>query len=310
MQTLINIIKIARPVHWIKNLAVFSALIFSGTLFVPGYLQKILAAFLSFCMVSSSVYIINDIFDAPHDRQHPIKKNRPIASNAIKIEFAMIESFILFLTSVYISFTLGELFTIIIVTYFTTQILYSAFLKKIAVVDIIVIASGFILRVYGGGFVINAHLSVWFLLCAISLSLFLASGKRRAELSLVQTKGITTRPTLLKYKKELLNSYVTMFGNAAWMSWSLFTFFESPKATLPIWVVMAEISKTITINKLLMITIPFVIFGIMRYEKLIFEDKTEGPEKLLLTDIPLIFSVIIWFAIVMLVLYGGLGTNL
>lgn len=260
-------------------------------------------------MVSSSVYIINDIFDASHDRQHPIKKNRPIASNAIKIEFAMIESFILFLTSVYISFTLGELFTIIIVTYFTTQILYSAFLKKIAVIDIIVIASGFILRVYGGGFVINAHLSVWFLLCAISLSLFLASGKRRAELSLVQTKGITTRPTLLKYKKELLNSYVTMFGNAAWMSWSLFTFLN-PQKPLPIWVVMAEISKTITINKLLMVTIPFVIFGIMRYEKLIFEDKTEGPEKLLLTDIPLIFSVIIWFTIVMLVLYGGLGTNL
>jgi len=310
MKTLINLIKVARPLHWIKNLAVFSALIFSGTLLAPGYLEKTIIAFLSFCLVSSSIYIINDIFDAPKDRLHPIKKQRPIAAKLLSPQIALLESAVFFLASIRLADKLEGLFVITIVAYFIIQILYSSILKKIAVLDIIIIASGFILRVYGGAFAINAHLSVWFLLCVISVSLFLASGKRRAELSIFQTEEGDTRPALLGYHRELLNSYVTMFGNAAWMSWSLFTFFESPKISLPVWVLLAEISKTITVNKLLMITIPFVIFGIMRYEKLIFEEKTEGPEKVILKDTPLLVSVFTWATLVLFILYSGVGSNL
>ncbi len=308
MEKIINLIKVARPLHWIKNLAVFSALVFSGTIFVPEYLEKTIIAFLSFCFVSSSVYIINDIFDAPYDKLHPIKKKRPIASGAISPKIAIIESAAFLLISLKLGYKLEELFVLTIITYFIIQTLYSSALKKVAVLDILIIASGFILRVYGGAFVINTHLSVWFLLCIISFSLFLASGKRRAELSISRNQKINTRKSLVGYKKELLNSYVTMFGNAAWMSWSLFAFFESPKAPLPFWVLLAEISKTITINKLLMITIPFVIFGIMRYEKLIFEEKTEGPEKVILTDFPLLLSVSIWAILVILVIYSGIGS--
>jgi decaprenyl-phosphate phosphoribosyltransferase len=177
-------------------------------------------------------------------------------------------------------------------------------LKKLAIIDILVIASGFIIRVYAGAFVIDAHLSVWFLLCVISVALFLAAGKRRAELNLIKESGVT-RISLTHYKRELLNSYVTMFGNAAWLSWALFTFFESPPASLPVWLFLAELSRATTISKLLMITIPVVIYGIMRYEALIFEGRAEIPEKLLLTDKSLIASVFIWLGLVTWILYGG-----
>jgi 4-hydroxybenzoate polyprenyltransferase len=189
--------------------------------------------------------------------------------------------------------------------YLVLQALYSLGLKKLAILDILVIAAGFIMRVYAGAFVIDAHLSVWFLLCVISVALFLAAGKRRAEINLLPS-GVT-RESLSHYRRELLSSYVTMFGNAAWMSWALFTFFESPPASIPVWLFLAELSRATTINKLLMITIPVTIFGIMRYESLIFEGKSEAPEKLLLTDVSLISSVVLWIGLVVWILYGGVA---
>ena len=135
----------------------------------------------------------------------------------------------------------------------------------------------------------------------------MASGKRRAELGIVTKIKVNTRISLSKYSKPLLDSYVTMFGNAAWMSWSMFAFFESPPVSVPVWLFLAEISKTTAVSKLLMLTIPVAIFGIMRYEKLIFEDRSESPEKLFLTDIPLVASIILWVFIVVVVLYFTSG---
>lgn len=305
LDILISMVLVARPVHWVKNISVFAALIFSGTLFVPFYLKESAFAFLAFCLASSSAYIFNDIIDRNKDKLHPFKKNRPIASGRLPIDIALSESLALASLAVVFSFRLDDIFTLIIVFYLVLQVLYSLWLKNLAVIDILVIATGFILRVYGGAFAINAHLSVWFLLCVISVSLFLASGKRKAELNITEGKEAKTRSSLSNYQRELLNSYVTMFGNAAWMSWSLFSFFESPKASTPLWVFLAEISKTITVNKLLMTTIPVVIFGIMRYQSLIFAGKTERPEKLILTDTALVFAVLIWTVMVIWILYSG-----
>ncbi|KKS17708.1 MAG: 4-hydroxybenzoate polyprenyltransferase-like protein prenyltransferase [Candidatus Woesebacteria bacterium GW2011_GWA1_41_7] len=187
------------------------------------------------------------------------------------------------------------------------QFFYSLWLKNIAILDIIIIAAGFVLRVYAGAFVINAHLSVWFLLCVISVALFLASGKRRAELNVIQNVDGLTRKSLGSYHKDLLNSYVTMFGNASWMSWSLFTFFESPRTSTPFWLVLAELSNTTAIGKLLMLTIPVTIFGIMRYESLIFQGKSETPERLLLTDKALVIAVALWVILVYWILYSGIS---
>lgn len=299
-------IAVARPIHWIKNLSLFAAIFLTGLVDHQLLLTKVLWAFLAFNLATSATYIINDILDAKSDRLHPTKRNRPIASGSLPVYLAVAEAVILAFFALLVSAPLNPLFFLIIVSYLIIQLFYSLGLKNVAILDILIIASGFIMRVYAGAFVIDAHLSVWFLLCVISVALFLASGKRRAELSLAG-EGSVTRKSLGNYRRELLNSFVTMFGNASWMSWALFTFFESPKATLPFWLVLAELSKTTTVDKLLMLTIPVTIFGIMRYESLIFEERSEAPEKLLLTDPALIITVGLWVGIVYWVLYSGVS---
>lgn len=303
-------IKVARPVHWTKNLAIFAALFLSGYLFEKSYLKTTIWAFVAFCFITSATYIINDIFDRKADRLHPIKKSRPIASGTLPIPLAIIEAILLILIAIITTFVgnLDPIFLTIMLIYLVFQLMYSVGFKNVPILDIIFIAAGFVLRVYAGAFVINAHLSVWFLLCVISVALFLASGKRRAELNVIQNIQGVTRKSLGGYQKDLLNSYVTMFGNASWMSWSLFTFFESPRTSLPFWLILAEVSKTTTIGKLLMFTIPVTIFGIMRYESLIFQGKSESPEKLLLTDRALIAAVFLWLILVYWVLYSGIAT--
>ena len=246
--------------------------------------------------------------DVKVDKLHPIKKNRPVASEKISLPIALFESACLAGIACILAGIISHLFLFMVLAYLVMQTLYSLFLKHVAIVDILIIATGFIFRIYAGAFVIDAHLSVWFLLCVISTALFLASGKRRSELGIIDLAEGKTRKSLSHYTKPLLDSFVTMFGSAAWMSWSLFTFFESPKAALPLWLFLAEISRTTTINKLLMITIPVTIFAIMRYESLIFEDRGESPEKVLLTDKPLIASIIIWVFLIVLIYYGGVSS--
>ena len=302
----LSIVRIARPIHWIKNLSIFAAIFLTGLLFEKSMFVRVALSFVAFSFLSSGIYIINDILDAKVDRLHPQKKFRPIANGSLPIPIALLESFIFIFFALTIAFSINQLLFMLMGAYLIMQLLYSVGLKNIAILDILIIASGFIMRVYAGAFVIDAHLSVWFLLCVVSVALFLASGKRRAELNIVHESEPLTRKSLSNYKKDLLNSYVTMFGNASWMSWALFTFFESPKAALPFWLVLAELSKTTTINKLLMLTIPVTIFGIMRYQALIFEGRSETPEKLLLTDKPLIIVSLLWVLIVYWVLYSGI----
>lgn len=302
-------IRLARPIHWVKNLALFAAIFLTGTLFEKGLITNVILAFIAFSFATSATYIFNDIMDAKADSMHPIKSKRPVASGKVPVSLALLEMIMFVFLAVVISSSLNTLFFVLTVGYLVLQILYSVGLKNLHVIDILVIATGFILRVYAGAFVIDAHLSVWFLLCVVSASLFLAAGKRRAEINLLEAVEGKTRKSLTKYSKELLNSYVTMFGNAAWMSWSLYTFFESPKATLDFWLALAEVSRATTINKLMMITIPVVIFGIMRYEALIFEGKSEAPEKLLLTDKALIIAVTLWVLVVYWILYSGVAVT-
>ena len=302
-------IKIARPVHWTKNFSVFAAIFLSGMLFDKGQLALVIQTFIVFCLTSSATYIVNDLLDVKRDRLHPVKKFRPIASGALPIPVAIFEAVALGGIALLLSAAINSALFLLVLGYLILQLFYSLGLKNMAIIDIVIIATGFVIRVYAGAFVINAHLSVWFLLCVISVALFLASGKRRTELNLIGGDNPVTRKSLGTYKRELLNSYVTMFGNASWMSWALFTFFESPRATPVFWLVLAELSRTTTINKLLMLTIPVTIFGMMRYEALIFENRSETPEKLLLTDKALIIAVSLWAIIVYWVLYSGISIN-
>ncbi|MCK4824165.1 UbiA prenyltransferase family protein, partial [bacterium] len=226
-----EIVKVARPLHWTKNFALFAALIFSGGLLSEILFSKVALAFISFSLATSATYIFNDILDVKSDRLHPIKKGRPIAAKRLPVTYAVLAMAAFAVSSLYLAAGLNTLFLLTVLAYLIMQAAYSLGLKNIATIDILIIAAGFIIRVYAGAFVIDAHLSVWFLLCVISVALFLASGKRRAELGVIAASKASTRKSLTHYSSALLDSYVTMFGNAAWMSWALFTFFESPAAS-------------------------------------------------------------------------------
>lgn len=304
-KTLIALLRLMRPVHWTKNLGIFAALVFSRNLFNFDKFLIVLWAFFAFNLAASAAYFINDIIDAPRDRLHPIKKRRPIASKQVPIHLALGVSAILTLIALGWALMISEIFFLLLSLYLIMQIGYSLLLKNIHIIDILIIASGFVIRVYSGAFIIDAHLSVWFLLCVISIALFLAAGKRRAELN-IAVPG-TTRKSLSGYSSELLSSYVTMFGSAAWISWALYSFFESPRVVTPLWVFLAEISRTASVSKLMMVTIPVTIFGIMRYQSLIFQGRSEAPEKLILRDKSLVISVVVWIVMVVGILYGGVA---
>lgn len=300
------LLRLSRPIHWIKNLGVFAALLLSGSLLSPESAVAVIEAFIAFNLITSATYVFNDIMDADRDRLHPTKKNRPVASGLVPKHIAIIYCTILVVTGLTLSALISQFFTLLVLIYLFMQLGYSLGLKNISVLDIMIIATGFVIRVYAGAYIIDAHLSVWFHLCVIATSLFLASGKRRSEIGVVG-EGAKTRASLQKYTKETLSSFVSMFGTASWISWSLFTFYESPKAGTPLVLFLSEISRATTISKLLMVTIPITIFGIMRYQLLIFEEKTEAPEKVLLKDPLLLISGIAWLLIVVIIYYGGLS---
>lgn len=307
----IGIIKTSRPRQWIKNLAVFAALVFTGSFFDPNLLTKTIYGFFALAILVSSVYFINDVSDVQVDRLHPFKKNRPIAKGDLPISVALILALVGILTSFTIANALSQFFFLALGAYLVLQMAYTFWLKDVVVIDILAIATGFVLRVYAGAFLIDAHLSVWFLLCVVSVSLFLAAGKRRAELAILTEKvAAQHRKTLSLYTSNLLDAYLSMFATASWVSWALFTFFKEEERDF-------YISQSVSPNllnmlpltilgsgKLLMVTIPMVIFGVMRYLHIVYEgSRAETPERVLMTDKPLLISVGIWLLSIFTILY-------
>lgn len=310
MAILLALFKTVRPRQWLKNLAVFAALIFSGLLFQDGAFVKTLEVFCVFTVLSSTTYIFNDLLDVRADRQHPYKKNRPIASGKLPIEvavFVLISGMILGLVWAY---GINYYLFISALIYLTVQVFYTTYLKKIPIIDVIVIASGYLIRVYAGALTISAHMDVWFLMTVIAASLFLAVGKRRSEMTLLlgSYKGAETRATLKRYTEQLLDIYTAMFATATWITYALFTF-NHPRI-VPDGRALRIISilpKTLVSEKWMMITIPLVVYGIMRYLQLIYEkNEGESPERILLSDKPLIVTVLTWgIAVVGLLYYVG-----
>jgi 4-hydroxybenzoate polyprenyltransferase len=310
VELLVNIAKTSRPRQWVKNLTLFAALLFTGNLLPTDWIIRdfklVVSGVISFTVVASSIYFLNDIVDAESDKVHPFKKYRPIASGKIPIWLAVSIFVAGSVVGLGYAKILSPLFFLIVGGYWLMQILYSIWLKNIEVVDVFVIALGFFLRVLAGGIIINAHLSIWFLLCVISVSLFLAVGKRRAEMAILHEQGAVTHRKVMKiYSASILDSYLVIFATSSFLSWALFTFnfYETsgPSATPSTLILL---SKTLTINKWLMATIPVVIFGIMRYIRIIYDGaRAETPEKVILQDFPLLITVAIWALMVVGVLY-------
>lgn len=244
--------------------------------------------------------------DIPRDRLHPIKKKRPITRGKLPVPTALFLFTLGSFASLYLAYLINFFFFLACLAYFILQISYTLLLKKLVLIDILAIAGGFILRVYAGALAINVHMSVWFLLCVISLALFLASGKRRTELAILEQQAARHRKTLTFYSPSLLDSYLSIFANSAWMSYALYTFFAPPPLIHQRITFLADLPLTFAgINKWLMATIPIVIFGIMRYLKIIHEGtRAESPEKVLLDDKTLLATVIIWLFLVVVIMYG------
>src|SRR3989338_9978726 len=288
---LVAVIKTARPRQWIKNLVIFAALVFTAQFFNTELFDKTLQGFFSLSFVVSAVYFINDIADVRSDRLHPFKRFRPIARGDIPVPIALVISGVGIFTGLWLANSLSNFFFLTLLAYFLLQLAYTFWLKEIVVIDILVIATGFIMRVYAGAFLIDAHLSIWFLLCVISVSLFLAAGKRRAELAILTEKvAAQHRKTLSLYSTQLLDSYLAMFATASWLSWALFTFFKEEERDFYIsQSVSPNLLNTLPLTilgsgKLLMITIPIVIFGVMRYLYIVYEgSRAETQERVLLT---------------------------
>lgn len=298
-------LKSGRPRQWIKNLGVFVAIIFTGQLFNQNLFIVSFWSFLIFCALSWATYLFNDLIDSQRDSQHPFKKFRPIASGDLPKPIAVIACLALIYFGVYYSLSIGPSFFLVTIFYLMLQILYSLFLKHIAVLDILALAGGYILRVLAGEFATGFHVAFWLLICVISASLFLAIGKRRAEFSAVSQLKINTRPSLGKYSERLLDQYLSMFANSTWFSYALFTFLEPPVGPRSkMFYYLEDVIPAGLTRKWLVVTIPFVIYGLMRYTQLIYEKQEgESPEKVILGDKPLLLTIFIWVLLVIVITY-------
>lgn len=307
-QLLYAILKAARPRQWLKNLALFTTIFFTGRLFsTPQFLSASLG-FVAFCLLSSSNYILNDVLDAPADRKHPFKKFRPVASGKLPIKTALLVSLLFLVSGLGIAQTINQSFFMFSLFFILLQYSYSVLLKHISVVDIIAITAGYVLRVYAGEAASGYHISIWLALAALSLALFLAIGKRRAELTLIQGSGEAspkdTRAALSHYSEKLLDAYTSMFATSTFISYTYFTFLERPLSEGLIFRNYSDFIVGIPDRKWMMMTIPFVLYGIMRYMQLIYHGKGESPEQILTTDIPLLTTVVLWVGAALFVIYG------
>ncbi|NMB57482.1 UbiA prenyltransferase family protein [Candidatus Beckwithbacteria bacterium] len=305
-QTLYYLFICARPRQWLKNISLFTGIIFSGWLFIGEKFLAVCWAFLIFSLLASAVYILNDIIDAPQDRLHPIKKHRPIASNKLPIPVAIFAFISLILIVLFLSFSISFFFFFLVLVYLILQIAYTFWLKRINILDVMTIASGFILRVYVGAVAINSHINSWLLLCIISFALFLAIGKRRSEKTILESHlESKPREVLSHYPDNLLNIYTAMFATTTWLSYALFTFQQTIYIERgQVLTFMSFLPKTFINQKLLMFTIPLVIYGVMRYLQLIYDrNQGESPEKVLLADKPLLSTVFLWGLFTIAILY-------
>lgn len=293
-----------RPRQWTKNLALFVGIVFAQKLFSFTAFERAGLAFLAFCLASSIIYLLNDLLDLENDRQHPVKRKRPLASGRLPISWAVTTMAVLVLICASLTATIffipifpqkdtfanlggsNLLFTGTITTYLLLMVLYSIRLKHIVLLDVFVIASGFVLRILAGALVIPVSISPWLYLVTILLSLFLALNKRRHELVLLQEDASNHRQILKEYSLPMLDQMITIVTAATFMSYSLYTF-QGP-----------------TGNHRLMITIPFVLYGMFRYLYLVYM-KMEGgsPEEVLLRDRHMLATVVSCVAIIIVVLY-------
>ena len=283
------LLKTMRPRQWPKNIFIFAALVFDEQLLNVEAFLRTLAGFVLFCLISSSVYIFNDLADVEADRQHPDKKNRPIAAGKLPVNIAWAVGIGLVIVSLSLGFLLSPSFAAVLVVYFLINMAYSKWLKHVPIIDVFVIAAGFVLRVHAGVTLIQVErFSPWLYVVMTLLALFLGFGKRRAELALLAQGAGSHRKVLDGYTLPLLDQYIMIVSGTTIVAYSLYTF-SAPN---------------VPANHSMMLTIPFVVYTIFRYLYLIEVKHAGGaPEEILLSDRPFQIAMILWAAAVIAIFY-------
>ena len=278
-----------RPKQWIKNILIFTALVFDEKLLDLQAFLVTCAGFILFSLISSTVYILNDITDVEADRQHPKKKKRPIASGDLNISTARWVVVFLLLVTIPLAYLLSPSFCLILLFYLVLNLSYSRWLKHIVIIDVFVLASFYVIRVVAGLTLIEvSRFSPWLYVVTTLLALYIGLGKRRAELTLLSDGAQSHRKVLDGYSLPLLDQYITIVSATTVVAYSLYTF-SAPN--LPS-------------NHAMMLTIPFAIYGILRYLYLIQTNQGGGaPEEELLSDRPLQVTILLWGLVVVLILY-------
>lgn len=290
MDKFVQYLKLIRVKSWIKNLFVFVPLIFSKSLFDPYSLSLSFLAFFTFSLASGFVYIINDIFDVEYDRSHPVKKYRPIAFGKVSVkESLFIAAAILILLILILSISNIQ-FILILATYILVNFLYTIYLKNMVILDVMIIAFGFLLRVAGGAIIINVDLSGWLILATVFISLFMAVIKRRVEYLTYENMELK-RKVLVDYSIELFNILTAITAGGIIISYSLYSISEHT---------LREFD-----TRALVYTVLFVIYGVFRYLYLAIKQKRgEDPAELVLSDIPTILNAILYILCVLVIIYG------
>jgi len=279
-----------RPRQWVKNVFLFVGLVFSQNLFQIDLFIKVCEGFLVFCLAASSIYVFNDIHDRESDRRHPEKYRRPLAQGSLLVSEAYMVSMVLAAVALMLAFMMDRTFLLILLAYFVLNLAYSLKIKQVVILDIMFIASGFVLRILAGTTLAGVNPSDWLVICTITLSLFLGFSKRRNELVLMGENAGTQRKVLKEYSIHFLDQMISMVTACTVMSYILYT--VSPET----------VGRFGTKN--LMFSIPFALFGVFRYLYLIYLKKKMGdPIDLILKDFPFLLNILLWISAIMIIIY-------
>jgi 4-hydroxybenzoate polyprenyltransferase len=286
----LNLLLSTRPGQWTKNLLVFAGVLFGRRLFDPRAVADAFAAFAIFCALSGAVYLFNDIADRDADRQHPLKRRRPIASGAVPLKLAGGAAALLGAIGLAAAFRLNVAFGAVAASYLVLQAAYSQILKNIVILDVLAIAVGFVLRAVGGAVAVDVEIGHWLVVCTILLALFIALAKRRHEIVLLADGAASHRPILGEYSAYLLDQMIGVVTASTLISYVFYTISPETAAKFG--------------TEWLGLTIPFPLYGIFRYLYLVHQREGGGsPAELLLTDRPLLLCVALWALAVAIIIY-------
>lgn len=287
---LVSLIKLARPVQWLKNLIILAALVFAGVADSIARVETALITLAIFCLLSSAIYTLNDLVDRKRDREHPLKKERPIAAGKVSTAAASAMIVCLLIAGLTGASLISLDLLIVCIIFVLFNGLYSLLLKNIVILDVMAIALSFVIRAYAGAIAIDVPASKWLMINTLFLALFLGFGKRRHELILLEEKAGSHRAILERYSPYLLDQLIGIVTASVVVMYMLYSF-------------SAEVSQKLGTENLFL-TVPFVVYGVFRYLYLIHkEEKGGSPTKILIGDMPILINVILWIITVMIVLY-------